>query len=394
MIAGLPGAEPGPPLAHDWHEARLVAAAAASVLPSETVPLEAGIGRTLTGDLLALSDVPHYSSSAMDGWAVSGAGPWHLTTESRLEPGFAAAIVTGGLIPSGADAVLRSESGTVAGAVLRSGSSSGEPHPGQHIRIPGREARRGEIVVSAGTPLNPAHVALAAGCGHDDLDVIRRPRVLLLLTGDEVDEHGIPAPGRVRDSFGPQLPGVLGMLGAAVVSQRRVRDDFAATVEALQEHSGSVDLIVTTGGTGDSASDHLRSALRFLDAEFLVHRVAMRPGGPTMLARMPDGRLVVGLPGNPLAAMMGFLTLAVPLLAGFHGRVSETGSVVSAEPLEGRSGSSILVPYRIVDGRGVANPWLGSGMMRGLADAEGVLVVPPGGAGAGEQVETVALPWQ
>jgi molybdopterin molybdotransferase len=135
--------------------------------------------------------------------------------------------------------------------------------------------------VLAGTLLNPAHVALAAGCGHDDLDVIRRPQALLLLTGDEVDEHGIPGPGRVRDSFGPQLPGVLGMLGAAVVSQRRVRDDFAATVEALQGHSGSVDLIVTTGGTGDSASDHLRSALRFLDAEFLVHRVAMRPGCPT-----------------------------------------------------------------------------------------------------------------
>ncbi|WP_185200652.1 molybdopterin molybdotransferase MoeA [Glaciihabitans sp. INWT7] len=394
MIADLPGAQPGLPLAHDWHAARGVAATAASALRSETVPLEAGIGRILTRDLLALSDVPHYASSAMDGWAVSGTGPWRLTGESTLDPGFAATIVTGGLVPPGADAVLRSESGIVAEAVLASTSSTGEPHPGQHIRMPGREARCGEIVVSAGTLLNPAHIALAAGCGHDRLDVIRRPRVLLLLTGDEVDEHGIPGPGRVRDSFGPQLPGVLRMLGAEVVSQQRVRDDFAATVEGLEEHSGSIDVVVTTGGTGDSASDHLRAALRSLDAEFLVHRVAMRPGGPTTLARMPDGRLVLGLPGNPLAAMMGLLTLAVPLLAGLQGRASALGRVESADRIEGRDASSILVPFRTVDGRGVANPWLGSGMMRGLADADGVLVVPPGGVGAGDRVETVPLPWR
>ena len=375
-----------------WHEARAVAEAAASALGSETVALDEAVGRVLASDLRALTDVPHYASSAMDGWAVSGAGPWQLVDEPVLGPGLASLIVTGGVIPAGTHAVLRSESGSVRDGRLESVSSIGEPHPGQHLRAAGGEARSGEVVVGAAKLLNPAHIALAAGCGHDALGVIRRPRVSLLLTGDEVDEVGIPAPGRVRDSFGPQLPAVLRMLGAEVVSRRRIPDDFSATIGALRHSPDSAELIVTTGGTGDSAVDHLRAALNSLGAEFLVSRIAMRPGGPTMLVRLPDGRLLLGLPGNPLAAMMGLLTLAMPLLAAFQGRTSELGRVASAAALEGRAGTSILLPFRLRQ-QAVATPWLGSGMMRGLADSTGVLVVPSQGVRAGEVVETLTLPW-
>jgi molybdopterin molybdotransferase len=377
----------------EWHEARAVAAGAASTLGPETVSLDRAIGRILASDLLALTDVPHYASSAMDGWAVSGAGPWRLVDEPVLSHGLGTLIVTGGMIPTGTDSVLRSESGIVREGRLESVSSTGEPHPAQHIRASGQEARAGDLVVRAGTLLNPAHIALAAGCGQDDLGVIRRPRVRLLLTGDEVDERGIPGPGRVRDSFGPQLPAVLRMLGAEVVSQGRIHDDFAATVQAIQESPGSTELIVTTGGTGDSAADHLRAALNSLRAEFLINRVAMRPGAPTMLARLPDGRLLIGLPGNPLAAMMGLLTLVGPVLAAFQGRARDVGQVVSAAALEGRTGSSILVPFRLEQGLAVANGWLGSGMMRGLAHASGVLVIPPEGIRPGELVESLTLPW-
>jgi len=377
----------------DWHEARAVAVAAASALDSESVALDQAVGRVLANDLRALMDVPHYVSSAMDGWAVSGAGPWQLVDNPVLGPGLASLIVTGGVIPAGTDAVLRSESGSVRDDRLESVSSIGEPHPGQHLRGAGREARSGELVVGATTLLNPAHIALAAGCGHDALGVIRRPRVSLLLTGDEVDENGIPAPGRVRDSFGPQLPAVLRMLGAEVVSRRRIPDDFTATVEALRDSSDSAEVIVTTGGTGDSAKDHLRAALDSLSADFLIRRIAMRPGGPTMLARLPDGRLFLGLPGNPLAAMMGLLTLSMPLLAAFQGRTSEVGFVASAAALEGRAGTSILAPFRLQQQQAVASPWLGSGMMRGLADAAGVLVIPAHGVRPGEVVETLTLPW-
>jgi molybdopterin molybdotransferase len=377
----------------EWHRARAIAAAAVAVLDPEIVELESAIGRVLASDLVALTEVPHYASSAMDGWAVGGTGPWRLVDRPVLGPGFATVIVTGGVIPPGADAVLRSESGTVRDGRLEAVSSSGEPHPGQHVRVAGAEAHSGDVVVREGTLLNPAHVALAAGCGQDRIAVIRRPRVGLLLTGDEVDESGIPAPGRVRDSFGPQLPAVLRMLGAEVVARRRVPDDFGATVAALRDSPGSAELIVTTGGTGDSAADHVRAALEALGADFLVPRVAMRPGGPTMLARLPDGRVLIGLPGNPLAAMIGVFTLAAPLLRAFQGRPDDVGLVISAAALEGRSGSSILVPFRLEQGRAVANPWLGSGMMRGLADAAGVLVVPPAGVASGGAVETLHLPW-
>jgi len=318
-----------------WHDARAVAEAAASALGTETVALDESIGRVLSHDLRALTDVPHYASSAMDGWAVSGAGPWQLVDGPVLGPGLAAVIVTGGVIPVGTDAVLRSESGTVRAGRLESVSATGEPHPGQHLRAAGGEARSGELVVSATTLLNPAHVALAAGCGHDAIGVIRRPR----------------------------------------------------------DSPGLAEVIVTTGGTGSSAVDHLRPALHALGAEFLVSRIAMRPGGPTMLARLPDGRLLLGLPGNPLAAMMGLLTIGMPLLAAFQGRISEVGRVASAAAIEGRAGTSILVPFRLQQQQAVATPWLGSGMMRGLADSAGVLVVPPQGVRAGEVVDTLTLPW-
>ena len=377
----------------EWHEARAIAAGATSALGPETVPLDQAIGRILASDLLALTDVPHYASSAMDGWAVSGVGPWRLVDEPVLSPGLATLVVTGGMIPAGTDAVLRSESGSMRDGLLEADSSTGEPHPAQHIRAFGQEARFGDRVVHAGTLLNPAHIALAAGCGQDELDVMRRPRVRLLLTGDEVDEKGIPGPGRVRDSFGPQLPAVFRMLGAEVVSQGRIHDDFAATVAAIRESPGSVELIVTTGGTGDSAADHLRAALDSLGAEFLINQVAMRPGAPTMLARLPGGGLLLALPGNPLAAMMGLLTLVAPLLATFQGRVTAVSHVVSGAALDGRTSSSILVPFRLEGGLAVANGWLGSGMMRGLADAAGVLVIPPTGVAVGERVETLTLPW-
>ncbi len=392
-----------------WHRARGVASASTPPLPAETVPLDLAIGRILASDIVAPTAVPHYASSAMDGWAVCGSGPWTVVAAPNLSPGQAAAIVTGGLIPEGAEAVLRSESGAVDDgrnanrsgsgvgerlSVLAAAQAAGEPRTGQHLRPAGGEAQRGEVVVVAGTPLNPAHIAIAASCGRDDLSVIGRPNVLLLLSGDEVIERGIPGPGRVRDSFGPALPAVLRMLGAGDVSTRRVRDDFTATVDALLESPATAEVVITTGGTGGSAVDHLRAALESIGAEFLVPRMAMRPGGPTMLARLTDGRLLVGLPGNPLAAMMGVLTLAAPVLAAFGGGPAPAcGRAVSASTIEGRGDSSVLVPFVLVNGRATASPWLGSGMMRGIADAAGVLVVPPEGLRQGEFAETLALPW-
>ena len=300
-----------------WARARELAFAAGAALPPVSLPLSAAVGRVLADPVIALCDVPHYASSAMDGWAVRGSGPWGLRTASgasaaELGSNEARAIVTGGLVPEAADAVLRSEAGEVVGGELQ---ASIEPSPGQHIRPAGEEFRRGDVAIAAGVRVNPAHIAVAAACGADDLVVRARGRVSLVLTGDEVVTRGIPAPGTVRDSFGPQLPAFVGMLGGEVVRAARVGDDLEVLAGALSAESTASDVVITTGGTGSSSADHLRAALSRLGASILIGGVEMRPGGPSVPARLDDGRLLIGLPGNPLAAMMGLLTLAEPLLA-------------------------------------------------------------------------------
>src|SRR6185437_7637999 len=130
---------------------------------------------------------------------------------------------------------------------------------------------------------------------------------------------------------------------------------------------------------GESSADHLRDALRALGARFLVDGVAMRPGGPTRIARLPDGRLVAALPGNPLAAMLSAITLVEPLLAGLAGRPPVPTRTVRGAAVHGRHGSTVLVPYAELDGRAVVAAWRGAAMLRGLAGATGILVVPPEG---------------
>lgn len=361
--------------------------------------LSAAIGRTLAADVVALCDVPHYASSAMDGWAVAGVAPWRLGKSQSLEPGEAVPIVTGGLVPAGTRAVLRSEHGAVRdvdGAQLLEPNDKarpGEPADGDHVRPAGEEVALADVVFPAGTRLNPAHVAVAAVCGHDELLVLRAPRVALILTGDEVVGSGIPEPGHVRDTFGPQFPTLIRMLGGTVTSARHLGDDLDLLLAAISNASDA-EVLVTTGSTGQSTADHLHAALTRLGASILIDGIAMRPGGPALLAQLPDGRYLVGLPGNPLAAMIGMLTLVQPLLAGLAGAAEPAlGSVVTGRDLTGRPGLYRLLPYQLRDGAAAKSPWFGSGMLRGLATADGVLISPPAGARAGESVETLPLPW-
>jgi molybdopterin molybdotransferase len=205
-----------------WSEARRIAFDCASPLPPVSLPLASASGCTLTRDVAALQDIPHYSSSAMDGWAVNGSGPWILFKQGdRLSPGHASVIVTGGLIPPGTHAVLRKESGQIARNAdgkllleLDDKAKHGEPQHGQHIRNGGEEAVASEVLIPAGTILNPAHIALAAVAGHDQLEVQAKPGVGIVLTGSEVVTVGLPSPGQVRDTFGPQLGTVISLLGA------------------------------------------------------------------------------------------------------------------------------------------------------------------------------------
>lgn len=395
---------------HTWAEARQAAFDAAEPIPSGPVALQLALGRRLDRDIVALQDMPHYASSAMDGWVVNGTGPW-ITTEpgTRLAPHQASPIATGGLIPPGGKAVLRTESAVLDKdedglPILNTGGSArpGEPRTGQHVRKAGEEALEGDVLVKAGVVLNPAHLAVAALAGYDELQVQGKPLVRLILTGSEVMERGMPEPGKVRDTFGPQLPAVVEMLGGVPGGQQRIGDSYeewlAALEDVVPEAPGApglpADVVITTGGTGRSGTDHLRRAVAELGGRLVIDGVAMRPGHPAVLAELQDGRFVIGLPGNPLAAMMALSTVGAPLLAALgHGTLPEVQEVPCGTVIEPEPARTRLMPFRLLYGMASPAQHTGPGMMRGLAAADGVMVVPPHGVQLGEMVPAFALPW-
>ncbi|TVU60880.1 molybdopterin molybdotransferase MoeA [Paenarthrobacter nitroguajacolicus] len=387
-----------------WAEARRLAYDCAGPLPPLNVSLADAVGRTLTVDVRASRDLPHYASSAMDGWAINGSGPWTITTAGLpLAPGEASVIATGGWIPPGAGAVLRKESGLVREATgrarqlaLRPDAKPSETVPGKHIRPTGEEATAGDVLIRAGTVLNPAHIALAAVAGRDELQVQRKPIVAVVLTGSEVVTSGEPEPGRVRDVFGPQLDAVISQLGGEPGGHHRIGDSYAEWLKALAGggEGRRPDVTVTTGGTGKSGTDHFRAAVDALGGRLLLDGIAMRPGHPAVLAELPDGRFIIGLPGNPLAAMMALMTLGEPLLAAVGNRpFRRSGLMMSGADVAPDPGRTRLMPCTFVHELAFPAAHTGPGMMRGLAGADGYMAVPPEGVAAGATVPVMPLPW-
>ncbi|MGE0818985.1 MAG: molybdopterin molybdotransferase MoeA [Candidatus Nanopelagicales bacterium] len=380
--------------AADWSAAREAAWSAAHPLPAEYVPLAVGHRRVLAADLAASTSLPAFTSSAMDGWAVAGGGPWNVvgtvlagSTALALAPGEAVVVATGAQVPVGTTAVLRSEDG-----VMHAGRLEGAVRIGDNLRPAGEESGPGEVLVACGTPLSPAHLGLAAAGGYDVVPVVRRPTAAVLVLGDELLERGVPGGGRVRDALGPQLPSWLGVLGLDVHSVQRVGDTLADVVRALDSVAGS-DLVVTTGSTAAGPVDLLHSALDVVGSSYVVDSVRCRPGHPMLLARPDRGGAVLGLPGNPQAAVAALLTLGSPYVGGLHGlQLADLELVRSREPLTAPAGSTRLVLARRGDAGAVAVHHQGSAMLRGLAEADGYLVVPPGGCAADARLRWLPLP--
>ncbi|MEU6815385.1 molybdopterin molybdotransferase MoeA [Streptomyces sp. NPDC046860] len=396
------------PTAHhpSWQRARSLARdAAGHPLPGVPRTLADALGHALAEPLTALTDLPSFATSAMDGWAVSGPGPWQLGERGVLagqqpEPlaaGTAVPIATGAPLPPGASAVLRREHGEVERSTSLLHLTAPGPLPDGHdVRPRGQECRGGEPLLSAGTTVTPAVLGLAAASGYDRLVVHRRPGVEVLVLGDELLESGVPRGGRVRDALGPLLPSWLRSLGAEVTGTRRVADRLQELREAVDR--SPADVVITTGSTAAGPVDFLHETLRLLGARLVVDSVSVRPGHPMLLAQLPaapDGRArrLVGLPGNPLAAVAGTVTLAAPLLRALGGHAGPgTRGAVTVEALPGHPRDTRLLPVRDV-GTGVAPlPYDGPAMLRGLALADALAAVPPGGAAAGEAVELLPLP--
>jgi molybdopterin molybdotransferase len=402
-----PGERPASAARHratPWPEARAMAARAPRPgfrRAPVSVPLDAALGLTLAVPLTALTDLPSFDTSAMDGWAVAGPGPWDLRDEDEgvlaghaehepLTDGEAVRIATGARIPSETTAVLRSEHGrTDAKGTLH---AIREVVHGQDIRPRGQECRSGDQLLSAGTLVTPAVLGLAAAAGYDALTAVPRPRVEVLVLGDELLTEGLPHDGLIRDALGPMLPPWLRALGADVTAVRRLGDDAEALHHALT--TSGADVIVTTGGTAAGPVDHVHPTLRRIGAELLVDGVKVRPGHPMLLARLKDDQHLVGLPGNPLAAVSGLLTLAEPLLRTLAARpVPEPYTLPLRDAVHGHPYDTRLVPVVLRGDRAVPLHYNGPAMLRGIAAADALAVVPPGGARPGQETELLDLPW-
>jgi molybdopterin molybdotransferase len=391
----------------DWDRARTLAyeAGRAAAGPAEVISLAEADGRTLAEPLRALTDLPAFPTSSIDGWAVRGAKPWRVVgrvlaggVASPLEAdGTCVEIATGAMVPAGAEALVRVEESTRDAAGLVSGTARDLPE----WRLPGEEAHKDEELLPAGSAIDPAVIGVAATCGYEALSVRAAPRAAVLVFGDELLTAGTPGAGRVRDSLGPQVPGWLRRYGASVgPAAGPVHDTLAAHIEAVRGALETADLVCTTGGTMNGPVDHLHPTLAELGAEYVVNTVAVRPGFPMLLARVPgaDGRsrFLAGLPGNPQSAVIALITLVAPLLAGLQGRVlPPLPRVETTTPVPGRGSFTHLALARLDhDGRS-ATPvgHVGSAMLRGLSNAHGFLVVRPDtSAAAGDAVPFLPLP--
>jgi molybdopterin molybdotransferase len=395
-----------------WETARVVAAGAACPLEPLPVPLPEALGCRLAAPLRALVAVPGVDTAAMDGYAVAGPGPWRIVGrvlaggafgEGVLRAGEAVEIATGAPVPAGSASVLPYER-AVAGEAWVDGLAE----PGRHIRRRGEDIPEGAAVLGAGAVVTPVALGLAAALGHDELVVRPRPRVTVLVTGDEVVHEGLPGPGRVRDAIGPFLPGLVEWAGGRVVDTTRLRDGAAplrGALAALMAAAGpgapgsvpgpgggvaAADVVVVCGASSKGPADHLRAVLGGLGAEVLVDGVAVRPGHPQLLARLPGGALVAGLPGNPFAALAASLTLLAPVLRALTGKATSRETSALAGEVRAHPRDTRLVPVRRSGKGAVPVGHDRPGSLWGAALADALAVVPPGWSG--EQVELIELP--
>lgn len=301
------------------------------------------VGRVLADDVASAIALPPFDHAAMDGFALASRGntvaagsEWPVEAciaagDAPHESGVGALeIMTGAMLPDGADAVIpverierlvRQDAGTPPRIRLLS-----DVPPGANVRRRGEDVREGQLLARAGEYLRAPAILLLAGLGIDRIDVARRPRVALLATGRELVGQGVPlTPGRIYDASSPYLAIALAEAGAELVHIEHVGDDVPTFRSALDAAlSKGADLVLSTGAVSKGRYDFVPRALTDRGASLVFHGVAIRPGKPVLCAHLREGPLFVGLPGNPLSSAVGLRFLVEPLLRVWLGMPDET----------------------------------------------------------------------
>ncbi len=379
-------------------------------LAAESIPVDQALERVLAGEIVAAADVPCFASSAMDGYAVrAGAAGRRLTLigESRagspsavsVGEGEAIRISTGAVVPTEATAVIRQEDvrEAGAGAIL----TTADVHAGTNIRAAGEDMRRGTPVLAAGTVLGPAELGAATAAGAGQLPVTRRPVVSVLCTGDELRAPGEPlGPGEIHNSNAPMLTALARRSGAIAATAQRLPDDLGATELGLASALAGSDVVVISGGVSVGPHDHVKPALAALDVSQRFWRVALQPGKPTWFGTQGT-KLVFGLPGNPVSAVVTFTLFVAPALAALLGQrapggeptLATLGVAVRRSP-EREQALRVRTEHTAAGLTVTPNGPQGSHIVTSLVGADALALIPAGDGElpAGSSVALVALP--
>ncbi|MGW5142291.1 NTP transferase domain-containing protein [Nocardia beijingensis] len=371
-----------PPLELD--EARNAVRTGLPRLTAYEADLRSVIGAALAGPLTAAGPLPRFDVSAMDGYAVAGDGPWNLRRDIGfaggrrpvgLLPGEAVRIATGAHVPDGTTGVLRDEFAHVADDMLY---RMPDTPPRDDIRRRGEDRDAGDPIAPEGTPVTAALVSAAASVEVTAAPVRGPVRARVVMTGDEIRSEGPLQAGQTRDSIGPILPELLSWHGIRTTDRVHLRDTPHGFDEVLTG-APECDLLVIVGATGGGAADQLRAALTRAGASIVVPRLRLRPGGSTVVARLAAGTTVLGLPGNPFAAVATLMALAPAIVEGRTGASTARqlrGPLRNATAIAGQV--TRIVPARIAEEGGwIGDPTIRTAHLGGLVDRDGLVIVPP-----------------
>jgi len=367
-------------------------------LPAEQVALAQFLGRFLAEDVIADSDLPPFDRSQMDGYAVraedvqtvparlkivgeSAAGRgWH----DRMKAGEAVRIMTGAPVPAGADTVQQVEltrelEGQNTVVILEPAAL------GKSIVKHASEIKKGQTVLVAGERINAAMMAALASFGYAKIKVTQQPRVAVLATGSElvpVDQQ--PGQDQIRDSNNYSIGAYAELAGATVERLPLASDEIDLLSDEIAAAATRSDMVVTSGGVSMGVYDFTKDALKKLQAEIFFERVALRPGKPTVFARLPDGTLVFGLPGNPVSVSVTFnlfARTALLMMQGAQAPAMQSEWAILRNPVKGTKDRDSYLPALLKtndEGLQIAESlkWGGSSDFVGFARATGLIIVP------------------
>ncbi len=379
---------------------------------SEQVTVARAAGRFLAEAVVSSLDLPPFDNSAMDGYAVraedvasaSGDEPTALRLVGQVGAGqvfkgcvgaqTCVRLFTGTPLPAGANAVVMQEDTRTEGDTVH---VLDRARPWENVRLRGEDVKSGATLAMPGTRLGAGHLGLIASTGTPSVRVAKRPRVTLVATGSELRAPGKPlAPGQIYESNRPMLAELLAACGVEVRTLPLVPDTLTRTRNALQRAFAESDAVVTTGGASVGQLDFVKAAFAELGGSQKFWKVAIKPGKPFIFGTL-QGKLLFGLPGNPVSAFVTFLLLVRPALLRWQGAdevalPAHPGTL--AEPLVNRGDRRHFVRVR-VDAEGCVRSagTQASHMMHSLAAANALLDVPPATTlAAGETVRVLRVP--